>query len=168
MSGRHYLRGLLVAIAALVLAGCNTTGNQVASSTVLTPERVSIPEYLVFLDELEGSISEGEPRELNERELDQFKYLKGRLVTLIGDREDIEQMERYEQERLFNLHQRLQTVVIGDPSQQVICRREQSIGSNLRQTRCMTRAQADAERDYASRFFNDMVDSGMTPLPAGN
>ncbi|TRW50386.1 hypothetical protein FM042_06025 [Aliidiomarina halalkaliphila] len=163
--------GKLILMACLVIfiAGCNSTTNTTASNqSTFTPERVSIPDYLEFLDNLEMSIAEGEPRELDESEQRQFASIKSSLVSLIGTRSDLEEFDQYDKERLFNLHQRLQTVVIGDPSTQVICRQERTTGSNMRQTRCMTRQQADDERKRASQFFGDLVDSGRSIMPVGN
>lgn len=134
----------------------------------MAPELVSIPEYVEFLNTLESSIAEGEPRQLNETEQRQFDSIKASLVSLIGERQDIEEFDQYDKERLFNLHQRLQTVVIGDPSTQVICRQERTTGSNMRQTRCITRQQADDERRRSSEFFGDLIDAGRSIMPVGN
>lgn len=155
----------------VVMSGCAATDSssgQTSATTQAQPQTVSIPEYKEFLDNLHASIQEGEPRQLSVREQNQFNNIQDNLRALIGNRTDIEQMNTDEKQRLFNLHERLQALVMGDDSQQVICRSERQTGSHMRTTRCVTRAQLEEERRRNGEFFDQVLGAGMAPLPRTN
>ena len=80
-------------------------------------------------------------------------------------------MNSDEKQRLFNLHERLQALVMGDDSQQVVL----SLPPNARPVRTcgqlgvLTRAQLEEERRRNGEFFsNQVLGSGMAPLPRSN
>lgn len=159
---------LCAALAIVFLAACQSTNNHAAIEPAFTPEQVTIPEYLDFLSDLDASIQEGEPRQLSDRELAQFENVRMNLTTLIGEREHLDEFSQSEKERLFNLHQRLQVVVIGNPERQVICRQERTVGSNMRQTRCVTQAERDAEQRRSTEFMGDLILQGRGSSAGGN
>ncbi|MCL4410900.1 MAG: hypothetical protein M1356_11440 [Gammaproteobacteria bacterium] len=158
------------AVCVAFMSGCASSGSSTTASNTVTaqPQQVSIPEYVEFLDNLHNSIQDGEPRQLTARELNQFNNIQDNLRALIGNRTDVEQMNSDERQRLFNLHERLQALVMGDDSQQVICRSERQTGSHMRTTRCVTRAQLEEERRRNGEFFDQVLGSGMAPLPRSN
>lgn len=139
------------------LAGCAAT-----SQPQYTAEVVDVPEYREFLAVLEQHVEEGVPRELNEREMQRFQRLNGSLNELLAGVDDINQLSSSERTRVFNLHQELSATVVGRDEDQVICRRQQTVGTHFRVTECRTRAQIAEDRARADMYFNDSFVSPMT------
>lgn len=124
------------------------------------PEKVSVPDYLDFLDSLAASVAEQEPRPLNSRELQSYRQIDGQLREALAGVETIEEMSRDRQVRVFNLHEELQSVIIGAPENQVICRREATVGTHFRRVSCITVAEFQQRQKDSSEFLRDMFRSG--------
>ena len=142
-----FLRSLAIAIVALACAACaanpgsrsSSTDDALAPRTVTgAPKRVPVAEYLAFLDTLSVAVENDEPRAFNQREVDRYNELVRQLRSRLEGVDNIDQLDEEQQVDVFNLHEELQAVVIGDPRYQVICRREQTVGTNFRRKTCMT------------------------------
>ena len=139
------IRLLTVLFATAFVAGCATTQSDRGGSSALeprpvtpAPERVSVGEYLEFLDSLADAAEHHELREFNARERAALARIDGELRSRLESVDNIDELNHEQKIAVFNLHEELQAVVIGNPRYQVICRREQTVGTNFRRTTCLT------------------------------
>jgi len=128
------------------------------------PETASVEEYLDFLDKLEVAVEQGAIRELNSREFSQFQRISRQLRDELAGIERIEELRDDNKLRVFNLHQELQGVVIGDPENYLICRREHRVGSNFKQTRCISAGEFQRNQEDNRRQLRSLMQPG--PMPA--
>lgn len=153
--------GMMVALS-MLLFGCATSSNNQQSS--VTPQTVSIAEYTAFLDHLDSAIEEGKPRALNNDEKRQYHSLSASLKSMLKGHESMDTVASDDIQRVANLHERLQAVVMGSNAGQVICRSERSTGTNFKRTACMTRTEWDQQQRDVEDFFRQGQGfaSGMT------
>jgi len=147
--------GLLAGIA--LLAGCATS-----SEPRYQAEVVDVAEYREFLADLQEHLERGKPRELNEREMRRYERLNRNLNEMLAGIEDISELDADQQRRVFNLHEDLTATVAGRDEDQVICRREQTVGTHFRVTQCRTRGQIREDQARFQNYFNDSFVSPMT------
>lgn len=149
-------RHLVIILAALACTACATgqssrttaADDDLAPKPVApAPKRVAVPEYLAFLDELTQAVEDEKPRVFNARELREYRRIESELRASLAGVDNIDQLSQDRQIKVFNLHEELQAVFIGDPKYQVICRREQTVGTNFRRTSCMTVQQFRSYQD---------------------
>jgi len=156
-----FFKALLAVITVGVFAiGCASSSNQAG----ISPTTVSIAEYRTFLNELDVAVEEGVPRELAEREKEQYNALTNGIRRILEGHETMDTVDDTDKSRIFNMHESLQAVLLGDRSSQVICRTERSTGTNFKTTSCMTRAEWDMRKQAVDRLFNNGfgLGSGMT------
>jgi len=167
------LKTTLIILAALSCAACAGSQPTRPAATqepglapqpvVAAPERVPVDEYLEFLDSLAVSISQGEPRPFTRTEINLYRRIDSQLRDQLEGYDNIEQLSTHSKLQVFNLHEELQAVVIGDPANQVICRREHRVGTNFRTTRCVNiddfRDQQRAGQEFLRYKF------GAPPMP---
>lgn len=157
-------------VSTVALSGCAGDGHSKSSEERLSnfeAEKVSIPEYRDFLEELASSISQGVPREFNGRELARYRELDQRLQDILADYDSIEQMNREERRRLFNTHEKLEMLISGQRENQVICSRRHTVGTNFRVTECHTRAEWERQREASQEFMRDRMRQPAQQLPSG-
>lgn len=162
---------LLLAIS--LCAACATEPAQRPATSVDTapgavtpgPEVVGIAEYLEFLDTLAVAISNEEPRALNARELEIYRRVDRDLRRELDGVDDIAELHRDRQLRVYNLHQELQGVIIGDSRNRVICRREHRVGTHFRTTTCMTVQQFEELQHRNRDWLRSVFRTG--PMPEG-
>lgn len=147
-----YLRAGIIILVSAFLFGCASSSNESEQATI-SPKTVSVPEYLAFLEHLDSSIDKGEPRALNDNEKSQYTGLSNSLKRLLKEHESIDTVSMEDRIRINNLHERLQAVVMGNKSGQVICRSERSTGTNFKRTTCMTRAEWERQQQEVQDFF---------------
>lgn len=152
--------GLMAVLVAILITACASTPR---SSTPARPEIVSIPEYREFLVELDSAIQDGEPRELNDREMERYSETTGKLNRLLAQYDSLDNMPEDHRRELFNLHEALQSTVVGRREDQILCRRTKTVGTNFRETRCMTHAQWEEEQRAAQDYFRGKFSSGINP-----
>lgn len=143
-------RTALILAGAVVLSACATVSYPV-------PEIVSVPEYREYLDYLRSQIDEGVPRELNDQEMAHFRRLSRTLNGLLADVGHIDELEYDDKIRVFNLNEELHAVVIGRDEDQVVCKRQRTVGTNFRTTTCRTLSDVRREREGAARWIREDV-----------
>jgi hypothetical protein len=156
-------RSLLIVLAAASCAACAANpssrsaagaNDELAPKAVApAPERVDVDEYLEFLDELTVAVNANDRREYNRRELDSYRRIVGDLRASLQGVDNVSELNLEQQIKVFNLHEELQAVVIGDPRYRVICRRQQTVGTNFRQTTCMTVEEFRYFQDRGQEFL---------------
>lgn len=163
---------LLISLTALLCAACAGTNaprdNNAAAAApepVLDgPETVTIGEYLEFLDALATSIGEGVPRDFNQAEQANFRRVDNSLRDLLASRSSLDELNESQQVRLFNLHEELQAIVIGEPEAQVICRRRHTVGTHFQRTTCKTQDEFDRDQQESQRYLRNLYGSGPLPI----
>ncbi|MEN1727779.1 MAG: hypothetical protein AAGJ52_04995, partial [Pseudomonadota bacterium] len=116
-------RLLMILMISLLLSACassgtanRSTGNQLDPVPFTEePRKVDVDEYLEFLDSLAVAIGEGVPRELTLREREQFRDTDSELRDMLEGVTNVDELSDEAQIEVFNLHERLQGIVIGDP-----------------------------------------------------
>lgn len=131
----------------LFLGGCATQAPE-----PVTPEKVSIPEFRLYLADLREAVDEGVPRAFNEKDMREFNQINMRLLSLIDGRSSIEEMSSEERLALYNAQQELQSILIGKRENQVICRQRHTVGTNFKKTQCFTRREWDLMSRESSEF----------------
>lgn len=139
---------------ALLLTAC--AGHQAQHTATPNIEKVSIQEYQVFLADLRASINQGIPREFNRVENERYDRIDNRLHALLEHHESIDSMSENERRELFNLHEDLQALVIGRDQDQVICRRQQTVGTHFQTQKCRTRSEWHNEQEQSRQFLRGM------------
>ncbi|NBB93966.1 MAG: hypothetical protein GVY32_12455 [Gammaproteobacteria bacterium] len=172
------IKSLLTLSATCFLVACASSPNAGGSSNMAeesvdhesrSPTVVGVAAYRQFLDKLDQAVAEGEPRPLNDEEMEQYRAAYSRLDLLLAQHDSIDTMSQTQREQVYNLHEELESIVIGDREQQVICRRERVTGSHFRNTRCKTVSQWREERDRAQQWMRGSMRSMMPedPNPGG-
>lgn len=153
---------LVIFLITAVLAGCAPYERR-DDSLRLDPETVSIPEYREFLVELNTAVEDDIPREFNSQEMDQFNRVSTRLDKLLAQHDTIDTMDEDQRVQLLNLHSKLEAVVIGKDDDQILCRREQRVGTHFRTTECRPVSEWREEQQRAQHFFSSGIRSTMEP-----
>ena len=147
----------ILAVASL-LSACagNETRTTTSAPATSNIERVSVADYRVFLADLRETIQAGEPREFNNNEMRRYQRIDNRLNALLENYQSIDEMSQDERRELFNLHEDLQALVIGRDEDQVICRRQQTVGTHFRNETCRTRSEWREEQEEGRRLMRNM------------
>lgn len=151
---------LLVVVALSGCAGSGGADNRAQATTEteeeeFEPEKVSVPEYREFLVGLREEVSEGEPREFNERERREFDELYNELMSQLDGYESTDAMDPDQQREVFNTHEELQALISGRREDQVICNRRHTVGTNFKQTECYTRKEWREAKDESQQYLQD-------------
>lgn len=178
-AGGATLRILAIVLAALGTSACATgqasggpsAGDGLAPRAVSpAPQRVPVAEYMDFLDQLSADVENDEPRELSPMELERYQRINAQLRATLAGVENIDQLDQDRKIKVFNLHEELQAVLIGDPKYRVICRRERSVGTHFRHTTCTTVEEFRADQEHGRRWLQESFIKGRWPNitpPAG-
>lgn len=151
----HFKASILLLAATMLLAAC--AAHEPRPTHAVDIRTISIPEYQEFLAVLSISLEKGEPRQLNEREMKQFREVHQQLDRMVARHESIDDLSADEQVRLFNLHARLESVVVGRDEDQVLCRRRHKVGTNFKVSECKTVAEWRYEQEWAQRHLRSIM-----------
>jgi hypothetical protein len=167
-------RFVFVLISSIVLAACAGSGTSNRSSgegnlqpTPFSeePRKVDVDEYLEFLDSLAVAVGEGVPRELSEREREQYRDTDSRLRSMLEPVANVDQLSDEAQVEVFNLHQRLQGIVIGDPENYLICSRRSTVGTHFKRTSCVPAGDFRRQQERNREALRQRLGPG--PMPQG-
>ena len=128
------------------------------------PEQVEVADYLEFLEELRASVESNEFRDFSQREVRSFQRLEQELRDELTGVERIDELGERSKLRVFNLHEELQGVVIGDPDNVVICRRQHRVGTNFRDTTCISASDFRRDQDASREQLRQMLGPGPMPV----
>ncbi len=128
------------------------------------PRNVEVDEYLEFLDSLAVAIGEGVPRELNQRERDQFRDTDSRLRSILGPVDNVNQLSDENQLTVYNLHQELQGIVVGDPDNYIICSRRHAVGTHFKRVSCMPAGDFKREQERTREALRQRLGAGPMPV----
>lgn len=165
---------MLIIIATLVCVACaggQQNQRQSGQNAELQPEPVadmpetaSVDEYLDFLDKLKVAVESGDIREFTSREHQQFQRINRQLRDELANVDQIEDLHDENKIRVFNLHQELQGVIIGDPENYLICRRDHRVGTNFKQTRCIPAGDFRRSQEENRRHLRYLMQPGPMPV----
>ncbi len=154
----------------LLLVGCSSSGTPRQAANDLEPRpfapeprQVAVDEYLEFLDELAVAVGEGVPRELDAREQRQFRDYDSQLRSILGPVQSVDELSDESQRVVFNLHQQLQGVVVGDPDNHVICSQRHTVGTHFKQVSCMPAADFRREQERSRSAIRHRLGAGPMP-----
>ncbi|QKK03885.1 MAG: hypothetical protein HND55_15230 [Pseudomonadota bacterium] len=164
------LNALMIVCLVFMLAACGaqqTRPEADSDTSMLNPTEISISEYREFLTELDAAITQGELREFNDRDLADFAEVRQSLDRLLARYDSVESMNGDAQARLFNLHARLEKVVVGRDETQVLCRRRHKVGTNFKVTECKSVDEWRSEQEWAQRHLRSIMysDAGRKDIP---
>lgn len=162
---------ITVAVVCVACAGGDQNQRQAQQNPELEPEpvadlseTVSVDEYIEFLDNLKVAVESGDIRDFNRREYQEFQRINSQLRNELAGVETVEQLGEDNKIRVFNLHQELQGVVIGDPENHVICRREHTVGTNFRRTTCVSAGDFERNQEASRRQLRQLMGPGPMPV----
>jgi|SRR5690554_63859 len=135
-------------LAVLALAGTARADNDGGVATV--------PEFLEYLDEIREGLKEGKPKPLSEREQRMFDEADQSIRGLLNGKESIHDLSSDEAIALYNSQETLKAVLSGQEEERLLCAREHRVGSNFRQTRCVSLDTQREEREASQRIFRNM------------
>ncbi len=162
------IRLTLTLISLLLLAACAGSADQrdLASAPAFEsqPLTVEVDEYLAFLDELALAIGEGVPRDLNTREREQFRDTDSRLRQLLEPVARVDQLSEENQTLVFNLHQKLQGIVVGDPDNYLICSQRHTVGTHFKRTSCIPAGDFRREQERNREALRNRLGPGPMPV----
>ena len=146
------LTTLTAILGVFLLAGCAMTGQRVAGPE--DPFAMPIDEFMQEHAILRASLTQGEPRELEEDEWEKFDDISARLVDLVGDATELEQIEMRDRNQLYELRKQMVDVVVGDVEPTMVCFRQHTTGTRLRgNTRCYTLEELERDRFVAGEIM---------------
>ncbi|AKS43247.1 hypothetical protein [Wenzhouxiangella marina] len=165
-------RILTISLLALFTAACAGGGqNNRSSGSELEPppfanepRNVDVDEYLEFLDELAVAIGEGVPRELNTREREQYRDADTRLRSILEPVSNVSELSDENQLTVFNLHQELQGIVVGDPENYLICSRRSTVGTHFKRTTCMPAGDFRRQQERNREALRNRLGPGPMPV----
>jgi hypothetical protein len=141
--------------------GCGVTPQRVASPE--DPFAMPIDEFMLEHAILRAHLVEGEPRELDEDEWEKFDDISARLVDLVGEATELEQIDMRDRHQIYELRTQMVNVVVGDVEPAVVCFRQHVTGTRLRgNRRCYTLE--DLEKD---RFIAQEIMRYIQNIPQG-
>ena len=168
----------LIAVSIIALLAACATGSRTTSSAAPAaepareateaplPRNVSVPEYMDFLDKLRVAVKDDVPREFTDMELEKLNAIDRKLRENLTGVETVAALETEQQIQVLELHEELEAVVVGNDSNQIVCRREHQVGRIRKQTRCRTRAQLREDARNARAFLDNQRRATMLP-PSG-
>jgi hypothetical protein len=167
-------RVLLVVTLAVLLAACASSGTSTRSSGNSNlqpppfsegPRTVAVDEYLEFLDSLAVAVGDNVPRELSEREREQYRDADSRLRSMLEPVDNVSELSEEARIEVFNLHQRLEGIVIGDPENYLICSRRSTVGTHFRRTTCIPAGDFRRQQERNREALRQRLGPG--PMPQG-
>lgn len=101
------------------------------------------------------ALSDGETySELQPADLRVVQDSLGRISTLLGDAQTIDQMSPDAKVELFNEQEKVNTLLVqAHKDSRMVCRREKPTGSHRPTTLCLTVAERRRQREAANDFF---------------
>jgi hypothetical protein len=115
-----------------------------------------------FLDEQEilmANLSQGEPRQLDEREWDRLNRIRDTIVELVGEANTIEEIDMETRFTLFQLRTQLVATAVGGNADDVVCFKNRTTGTRVGPRRtCMTRAELD-QKQFNAQFVMEYINA---------
>ncbi len=146
------LNTVFVVLAVILLSACAVSGPRVASTE--DPFAMPIEEFMHEHAILRASLTEGEPRELEEEEWEKFDDISARLVDLVGDATELEQIEMQDRRQLYELRMQMVDLVVGDVEPTMVCFQQHTTGTRLRGSRrCYTLEELERNRFEAQNLM---------------
>lgn len=139
------------------------------------PERLASPEdpfampIIDFLDEqrvLLSNLSQGYPRQLDEREWDRLNRISDNIVELVGEARTIEEIDMETRYTLFQLRTQLVATAVGGNADDIVCFKNRTTGTRVGPRRtCMTRAELD-QKQFNAQFVMEYINAQPQGLNA--
>lgn len=143
---------IFIVMMLFLAAGCATNGQRIAS--LEDPFAMPIDEFMQEHAILRANLVQGEPRELGEEEWEKFDDISARLVDLIGNATEIEQIAMNDRHQLFELRSQMVDLVVGDVEPTLVCFNQYTTGTRLRGTRrCYTLEELERNRFDAQELM---------------
>ena len=137
--------------AALALA-VGLAGNARANDDVI----VTAPEYLEYLTEIREGLKEGKPKPLSKREQGIFDEVDHSIRSILTGKDMISDLSSEDAAELFASQENLKALLSGRDEERVMCARESRVGTNFRQTRCVSLETQRKEREYSQHVFRNL------------
>ncbi len=138
-------------VAALALA-IGMAGNARAGEGTI----VTAPEYLEYLTEIREGLKEGYPKPLSKREQRIFDEAETSLRRNLAGKGDISELRGETAAEVYAAQQTIIAILSGDEEERVMCRREGRVGTNFRQTRCVSLDTQRKERENSQHVFRNL------------
>ncbi|PKL95344.1 MAG: hypothetical protein CVV18_05880 [Gammaproteobacteria bacterium HGW-Gammaproteobacteria-8] len=157
------MRIMLAGVLSVALASCATTTKTERLASPEDPFAMPIQEFLDEQQILLANLEQGYPRELDEFEWKRLNRITDNITELVGDAQEIEEIDLDTRYTLFQLRTQMVAMLVGGTAEDVVCFRQQLTGTRLgNKRRCMTRAELEQ-----SRFYSDYVMEFIRQLPQG-
>lgn len=134
---------------------------------VAEPRNVEVDEYLEFLDSLAVAVGEDVPREFSQREREQFRDTDARLRSILEPVTNVNELSDENQMMVYNLHQELQGIVVGDPENYIICSRRHAVGTHFKRVSCMPAGDFKREQERTREALRQRLGPGPMPVCPG-
>lgn len=162
------MRKLLVFFFCLSILGCSSNQTRTepandASVDLAEMEVVSPEHFLVYLNELEITLEQGKPRQLDEQEAAKVNRLSNELRSMLAGVDNIKTMSIDDQHEVFNATQELWATIHEVEPDRVVCRRQHRVGTHMKQTNCQTVTQARNDRNRWREFIRESYSSQWVP-----
>ena len=96
----------------------------------------------------------------------QFRDTDSRLRSILESVGNVNELSDENQMMVFNLHQQLQGIVVGDPENYVICSRRHSVGTHFKRVSCMPAGDFKREQERTREALRQRLGAG--PMPVDN
>lgn len=116
-------------------------------------EIVSVPDYMQYLTDLRESLQEGKPKPMSAREWRMFDQADRSIRSILSGREKIDDLPRQQALDLHNSQETIKALLAGREDERTICKREARVGTNFRQTRCVSLATRQQEQRNAEHMM---------------
>lgn len=141
----------------LLVAGCASEPKRFAGPE--DPFAMPIGEFMEETELLRVGLVQGEPRELEESELERFDEITEQMTKLINGATELEQVGMYNRHRLYELRSEMVKLVIGDSEPEKVCFRQHTTGTRLKGSmKCYTLEELERRR-FEARQLMDHIQS---------
>ena len=117
---------------------------------------VTAPAYLDYLDQIDEGLKEGKPKPLSKREQSLFDEAAQNIRTILDGQGDIQDLSSDQATALYQAQEMIKSILSGSEEERVMCAREHRVGSNFRQTRCVSLGTQRQEREASQRIFRNL------------
>lgn len=147
-----------------IQAGENADG--ASAQPALVAQKPTVQEFLAFQEKLGVDLQDGKYGRISRKDMKLVEQSQATLRELLTGVTDIDQLTHEQRIELFNAQESVKSVLQENERDRVICRKESTVGTHRKVTRCYTVEEAEVMRRRTEEAMGMMTQSYA--LPASN
>lgn len=123
----------------------------------------TIEEFLAFQEQLHADLQDGKYGRIGKKDMKLVEDSQATLQRLLSSVASVDDLTAKEKVAVFNAQEAIKAVLVENDRDRVICKREHTVGTNRKVTRCYTPAEAEMLRQRSSDAIGWMNRSAALP-----